>query len=184
MVPSDELEGYPKRTRSRRLVASTVLAVALAGLVLYGLLNPADRETAGSMPDFSLPLLAGDGTLGKQDLLGDPVVVNFWASWCIPCRTEMPLFEQIWQEHRDEGLQVVGVNIQDSRSEALAFLADVGVTYPTVFDADQTLAKALGVNGLPQTFFVDRDGNLLRDRVLGEISARDLREQVQKLLAD
>ena len=183
MVPSDELEGYPKRTKSRRLVATTVLGVGLTALVLYGLLNPAERETAGGMPDFSLPLLVGEGTLSQSDLAGEPVVVNFWASWCIPCRTEMPLFEQMWQEHQDEGLQVVGVNIQDSRPEARAFLADIGVTYPTVFDADQALAKALGVNGLPQTFFVDRDGNIT-ERVLGEISARDLREQIDELLAD
>jgi cytochrome c biogenesis protein CcmG/thiol:disulfide interchange protein DsbE len=110
-------------------------------------------ETA---PEFELPTLSGD-TLSSDDLKGHPVVVNFWASWCLPCREEAPLLERTWRKYRDEGVIFLGVNIKDAESDAKAFVDEFDITYPMVRDLDQELTRAFGVRGLPETFFVDHE---------------------------
>ena len=100
-------------------------------------------------------MLDGSGELSDEDLLGKPVVVNFWASWCIPCREEAPLLERAWKAYREDGVIFLGVNIKDGESDALRFVNEFGITYPNVRDLDQTFTKGFGLKGLPETFFVD-----------------------------
>ena len=126
----------------------TVLAVAVSR-------SGSKAVSGGSAPGFELPLLDGSGVLTDSDLRGKLVVINFWASWCIPCREEAPLLEKAWKSYRDEGVIFLGVNIKDAESDAKSFVKDFGITYPTVRDLDQTLTNAFGVKGLPETFFVD-----------------------------
>jgi thiol-disulfide isomerase/thioredoxin len=194
-VDSDANAGQ-SRTRSRitRLAVGAAVALGLAAAVVLALRPASDRD-AGQAPDFTLQALRGDERIESDELRGRPVVLNFWASWCDPCRKEMPLFEQAWQEHQDEGLLIVGVNVMDSPRPALEFLDEIKVTYPIVGDPESLLRKTLNVTGLPQTLFIrptqdaldavlggriDDGGKL----VLGEISEEELDEEIGVILEE
>jgi cytochrome c biogenesis protein CcmG/thiol:disulfide interchange protein DsbE len=158
VVPVDELEGAP-RTRPRLVRVVIVLAPALlfVGLLWFALMRSGSQATVGdTAPEFELPTLSGD-TLSSADLKGHPVVINFWASWCLPCREEAPLLERTWRRYRDEGVIFLGVNIKDAGSDAKAFVEEFDITYPVVRDLDQELTRSFGVRGLPETFFVDHE---------------------------
>ena len=94
------------------------------------------------------------------------MVLNFWASWCVPCREEMPNLERTWQEFRTQGVVVLGINVADDYDDAAVFLKKLAITYPSVFDPEQTRLTAYGVTGLPTTFFLDPRMQL-RDKVPG-----------------
>ena len=158
MVPLDELKDAP-RTRPRLLRVALVLAPGLlfVGLLWFALMRSGPQATVGeTAPEFELPTLSGD-TLSSADMEGRPVVINFWASWCLPCREEAPLLERTWRRYRDEGVIFLGVNIKDAESDAKAFVGEFDITYPVVRDLDQKLTRAFGVRGLPETFFVDHE---------------------------
>jgi thiol-disulfide isomerase/thioredoxin len=206
MVPIDELEQHDRRSRVRkRLITILPAALALA-VVLFAALKPAPSND-DRLPEFSLPLLDGSGTISSSELEDAPLVINFWASWCIPCREETPLLERTHQKYQDRGVRFLGVNVTDDPAAARNFLEEFPVSYPVVRDADQKLATSLGVGmGLPQTFFVDRDGNLVassvrqdepddggsngleirtgRGAVLGAISKEELESKIEELLGD
>jgi cytochrome c biogenesis protein CcmG/thiol:disulfide interchange protein DsbE len=154
MVPRDELEGFQKRTSSRRMLVIGLIAAAL--FVLVSVIPGDRREPGDPAPDFELPLLDGSGTLSSDELRGSPTVVNFWASWCDPCRKEAPLLEKAWRDYRDDGVRFVGVNVQDTKQDAQAFVERFEISYPVVFDADQEVfGRMAQIEGLPQTFFID-----------------------------
>jgi cytochrome c biogenesis protein CcmG/thiol:disulfide interchange protein DsbE len=190
MVPTEELEGYGRPQRTRRRLALVVVLVCSC-VVAYLALRPATREEP---PRFRLPLLSG-GALSSEELEGDPVVLNFFASWCAPCREEAPRLEAAWREHRDAGVRMVGVDVNDTEEGARRFVREFGITYPVVRDVDDQLIGELGVRGLPQTFFITRDWELLNvasgERVgaetrevvpLGAIYRRELETNIQRLL--
>ena len=146
------------RPRSRWLRIVLALVPTAAFLVVLGVAvsrSGSQAVSGNDAPSFELPLLDGSGMLTDEDLKGRPVVVNFWASWCIPCREEAPLLEKAWKAYRDDGVIFLGVNIKDAESDAKRFVEEFGITYPTVRDLDQGLTKGFGVRGLPETFFVD-----------------------------
>lgn len=140
-----------------------VPALAFIGLLAYGLLTSAPTKVGAGMelPDFELARLDRAGSLSRADLEGSPVVVNFWASWCIPCKQEAELLQATYERYRDEGVVFLGVNIKDSNVDARAFMDEYGVTYPVVSDPSEELARGLGVKGIPETFFIDADGLLV-----------------------
>lgn len=135
-------------------------AMLVPGLVLIGLLGWGFLSSGGpepqQAPEFELDVLGG-GTLSSEDLKGQPVVLNFWASWCEPCREEMPAFERMWAKYKDDGVRIIGVNVQDSTEGAQGFLDEVPVSYSILLDPRSSLASELGVRGLPQTFFIGPD---------------------------
>ena len=193
--PEDTESRKHERAPSWRQRAAYVLpALVLIGLLAWGFLAPGSPPQERA-PEFELRLLGG-GTLSSDDLEGEPVVLNFWASWCIPCREEMPAFERMWDRYRDQGIRIVGVNLQDSAAGAQGFVDEVGVSYPIALDSDGSLASDLGVRGLPQTFFIDEDfrfekisaGDAVEgkgDRVVfGAIAEATLEEKIRELLAD
>jgi cytochrome c biogenesis protein CcmG/thiol:disulfide interchange protein DsbE len=194
MIPTDELEGYPKRTSLRRIALPLVGVLAIAALS-YGILKPAKTtDGAGNTaPSFELELLSGEGTLSDSDLRGKPVVLNFWASWCYPCREEMPLFEDSSKEYAGR-ITFVGVLVRDTVESARAFVRNHHITYPIVWDPDQTLAHALGVSPLPETFFIDPSWHLIEgvtqesidgsggQRTFGAIEEDQLQERIDALL--
>ena len=184
-----------KLSTGLRLVLALTPALAFIGLLWFGLARSDSQAVSGeAAPSFELPLLDRPGTLTDEDLRGRPVVVNFWASWCIPCREEAPLLERTWREYRDDGVLFLGVNIKDAEPDALAFLERYDITYPTVRDLDEVLVRGFGVKGLPETFFIDDDwtfvGTLSGERsaeqqgtvVLGAISEDELTENVEILI--
>lgn len=167
-----------------KLVAQALsvgLVLALLALLAWKLVADEGSEIPGALargerppaPAFTLPRLDEEGTLSLADLRGKAVVINFWASWCVPCKEEAPVLEAAWREHRDEGLVVLGVDFNDLRGDALRFMEEVGMTYPVVYDRDGGLVAKFGATGVPETFFVDRRGRLVGKRIAGAVNARD-----------
>ena len=110
------------------------------------------------------------------------VVLNFWATWCVPCRAEIPALEQVYQMNRDRGLVVVGVDVQESAEKVLGFLPEVNMTFPVVLDSDTKLATRYRATGLPATFILDRQG-VVRDIRLGPYTEDMLLPRLEPLLA-
>lgn len=196
MVPLNELERQSRKGRPWRALAAILPAVAFMALLGFGLARSGSQATVGKeAPTFELPLLnAPDKTLSSEDLKGQPVVVNFWASWCIPCREEAPLLERTWREYKDEDVIFLGVNIKDADTDAKAFIEEFNITYPNVRDVDEVLVRGLGVKGLPETFFIDDEwtfvGTISGPRsadqqgtvVLGAIGEDELVDNVEILI--
>ena len=118
-------------------------------------------STGSAAPDFQLTLFSGE-TLRLSELKGKVVVLNLWASWCGPCRQEMPSFERTWQEYRDRGVVFLGVAVSDTEQDARAFAQQVGVTYPLGLDTTGQISQTYRPVGLPSTYFIDRQGNIAR----------------------
>ena len=110
-------------------------------------------------PSFTLTLFEG-GTLNSKDLVGKAVVLNFWASWCVPCRAEARALEETWQKYRHKSVVFLGVNIQDKEEDARAFLKEFGITYFNGWDSSGKIAIDYGVWGIPETFFLDPKGKI------------------------
>lgn len=123
---------------------------------------PGVRPTPGGLPDLSLPCLGGGRAVRLSALRGSPTVLNLWASWCTPCRDEIPLFQQLHERAGDDVLRLVGIDVQDpNEGMALAFAAETGMTYPQLRDLDRATLDALRTRALPLTLFVDANGRLV-----------------------
>jgi cytochrome c biogenesis protein CcmG, thiol:disulfide interchange protein DsbE len=157
------------------------LVAALLALLVWKLVHDEGSQIPSALargerppaPAFTMPRLDEEGTLSLADLRGKAVVVNFWASWCVPCKQEAPVLEAAWREHRDEGLVVLGIDFNDLRSDARAFMKREGLTYPVVYDRGGALVAKFGATGVPETFFVDRQGRLVGKRITGAVNARE-----------
>ena len=175
----------PLRRRLAALSAGVVLLVAACGGGTSTLGTPGESPVIIGSPLIGqpAPVLAGttlDG--GSFDLAserGKPVLVNFWASWCGPCREEVPLLADAAARHAADGLVVVGALYKDDPDPARAFVAEQGATWPTVEDPDRVIGPAWKVLAPPQTFFVDREG-VIREVQIGQV--RDA-EELDRLLA-
>jgi cytochrome c biogenesis protein CcmG, thiol:disulfide interchange protein DsbE len=169
-------------------MVALVACLGLAGCAGGGSDSPA-ATTVGE-PLGAEPLVPRDQSQFQADLdrlRGRVVVVNFWASWCVPCREEMPALEAVSRGYAEAGkpVTVIGVDSSDVRSEAANFLEEVGVTYPTVYDQQGLrggVAASWTVTGLPQTWFVAKDGSRA-GRIGGRLTVDDLRTRVDELLA-
>ncbi len=176
------------------MIVVGVSLVNLALLVLLGsqLLTPAQNQSnAGSSPlighpapDFTLAVLSAHaGAASKMhlaDLKGKPIVLNFWASWCIPCQHEAPLLQATWQSVQRQGIVFLGIDFQDARSAGLTFLHTYGITYSNVADDTGSTAINYGVSGVPETFFLDRHGVIV-SKVIGELTAQTMQRNLQLL---
>lgn len=118
-------------------------------------------------PDFNLRNLAGE-TVSLKDFYGRPVLLNFWASWCGPCRAEMPFFQEIYEdeEWQKAGLVILAINLQESRDTVAAFLESNGFTFTVLLDSDGEVGLRYNVRGIPATFFIDGEG-VIRDMQIG-----------------
>ena len=169
--------------------ALAVGAIAVVGIVAVTVLAPADPVTSydsGSksldLPDEQLAAVTKtqfDGIL--VGLRGTPVVVNLWASWCAPCRAEMPLLQRAADDY-DGRIVFLGVASKDRRAEAEKFLDEVGVDYPSVFDTTGDVRTGLGLRGFPTTYFFDADGKLVAS-LTGGITEPKLAAQLRDLAA-
>lgn len=185
MAPSQERELAPAATTRpawRRLLPVLAL-VAAAWFGVHWLTRAEDRPQVVQGEAPLLQLRAFDGSqIDLAALRGQGVVVNFWASWCEPCRVEAELFEDAWRAERGkQEIVFVGVNRQDTRPAAQAFLDEFEVSYPNGADNDSTWSRGFGVIGLPTTFFIDADG-IIQSVVWGPItSARELDQHLAKI---
>ena len=166
--------------RSGRALLILVPAIAFLIVLGVGTFRAGSKPTVGErVPDFSAPLLDGEGTLSSADLRGKPVVMNFWASWCAPCEDEAPLLRDAFETFGDE-INFVGIDIRDARSDALAFVAEYGLDYPSVRDEDQAIYEDYGLTGQPETFFIDAEGVLV-EHVAGPLDGERLGELIDLL---
>ena len=183
--PAAESDPRPRR-RHRVIVAAWLMAgvAALVALLTVNVAGPnpaVDTPIVGRpAPSFDLESLEG-GRLSLAELRGSPVVLNFWASWCIPCREEAPLLTAAASGYEARGLRVVGVVYQDSAESARDFMDRYGQTYPGLLDPDGRTAIDYGVFGIPETFFIDRDG-IVRSRQVGPVTEDGLRDQIEEIL--
>ncbi|MBI2852058.1 MAG: TlpA family protein disulfide reductase [Chloroflexi bacterium] len=130
--------------------------------------------------DFTLPLFSG-GDLALSSLRGQPVVINFWASWCPPCREEAPILEKVWRDYKDKGVTFIGIDIQDTEAAARAYIKEFDITYPNVRDEKGRATIDYGVSGIPVTFFIDRNGVII-SRWVGAINERLLVARIGDIL--
>jgi len=146
-----------------RLGFVIAILAGIAGLLAYGFSRDSryiqSPLVAKDAPSFTLALVDG-GTLALKDLRGKAVLVNFWASWCVPCRAEAGALESAWQKYKDRGVVFLGVNIQDKEEDARAFMKEFGITYLNGQDASGKIAVDHGVWGIPESFFIDPQGRI------------------------
>jgi cytochrome c biogenesis protein CcmG, thiol:disulfide interchange protein DsbE len=174
---------------SRRRLALAVAIVLAAGAVAAGLLLAApDAEVGASGPTPAAerrpaPELDGDWLVPPPvrlaDLRGKPVVINFWASWCVPCRKEAPELARFDRELRGRA-QLIGVDFQDAKQDALAFVREFGWGFPNVRDPQGTLASSYRLAGLPTTYVLDREGRIART-MAGEQTYEKLRRAIEEV---
>ena len=146
-----------------RLGVVIALVGGVAGLLAYGFTIDSryiqSPLIAKEAPSFTLALF-DRGTVSLKDLKGKAVLLNFWASWCVPCRAEARTLESAWQKYQARGVVFLGVNIQDKEEDALAFMKEFGITYMNGRDASGKIAVDYGVWGIPETFFLDSHGRI------------------------
>jgi cytochrome c biogenesis protein CcmG/thiol:disulfide interchange protein DsbE len=182
MEPSDTFETEEtRRGLSPAWLAAGAVALLVLGLLAYALIaGPSEPPQVGSpVPDFQLTALDGSA-MKLSDHQGKVVVLNFFASWCAPCRQEAAALEQTWRDHQDGGVQFLGIAYQDAASKAQAFLSEFDVTYPTAVDPGDRTARAYGVTGVPETFVIDQQGQLVR-HFIGSITLAQLQMELAPL---
>jgi peroxiredoxin len=176
-----------------------LLTVAWCGMALLGCSKSNDGGSAASnnnhsaaigsnavsekekLPDFTLKTLAGE-TINLRSLEAQKVViVNFWATWCGPCRHEIPDFNDVYSRYRDRGVEILGISVDQSpESEVPPFLKTSPIDYPVLVGSPELTYK-YGVRGLPTTFIIDRDGRITK-RIVGMTKAATLEAELEKLL--
>lgn len=189
-----EVVGRKRSSGKRRVVVFVVVSLVCVGLlVLLGsqLLVPAQNSAnAGSSPligrpapDFTLPALSAQPApaIRLASLKGKPVMINFWASWCVPCQREAPLLQATWQRMQSQGIVFIGIDFQDDRTQALNFLRTYGITYPNVVDGSGSTAINYGLTGIPETFFLNRQGVIV-SKLIGEMTQQAFQNNLQGIL--
>jgi cytochrome c biogenesis protein CcmG/thiol:disulfide interchange protein DsbE len=167
------------------LVIGTLLVVGLIAIMAVNLNKVQSTDLQGNKaPMFTLPLFDqfSQDQISLTDLRGQVVVVNFWASWCVECYKEAALLEQAWQEYKEQGVTFVGVDYLDVDKEGLAYMAKYGITYPSGPDIGDKISKAYAITGVPETFFIDKDGNIVHVQI-GPIERGQLYGLLDKLVA-
>jgi len=176
------------------LQAAAVSVVALL-IALLGWQVTSDESTGGvaaalaagrtpAAPELDLERLEGDGRLRLSSFEGERVVVlNFWASWCLPCKDEAGILQAGWERWRDRGVLFVGVDAQDFKSDARRFIERYETTYPHVYDGRGSTLGRFGVTGFPETYFVDTRGRLVGERVQGPVTAEQLDRNIEQALS-
>ena len=169
---------------SARTFVVVIGVLAVIGLLGYGLLSKGgDTIAVGDRaPDKELSELGGDGSGEIADYRGSWVLVNFWASWCAPCRSEAPALESFQRQRSPEGFTVLGINLDDTSDDAIAFVRRYGLTYPQLRDGDGSDRRdAYGMTGFPESFLVDPAGKLAGIR-RGPVDESYLAEEVAPLI--
>jgi peroxiredoxin len=143
------------------------ILIALCSFILIVSCERGETKTSSSdelqdAKTFSLPSLNGEGDIGLSDFEGKPVVLNFWASWCAPCRREMPFFENTWKDYKDKGVVFIGIDVMDEKSMAQKFVEAFDISYMILHDPSGAVSNAYGVVALPATFFIDREGKITK----------------------
>jgi len=171
-----------RRVRWGWIVAFATLAL-LMGFLGWGLWKSlTGPRSSGVAPDFTVESYDGRAvTLSEQR--GQVVIVNFWASWCLPCREEAAYLEQTWRKYKDKGVMFVGVDWVDTPTNALAYIKEFDITYPNGPDLGTKIAQVYRIQGVPETYYVDKRG-MLRGVHIGPLKSPELDQKIDELLAE
>lgn len=162
-----------------------MLLLGLVAVMAVNLRQVESVDLQGNLaPEFTLPLFEQfeQDQISLADLRGQVVVVNFWASWCVECYKEAELLEQAWQDYKDQGVMFIGVDYLDTDTEGLAYMAKYGITYPSGPDIGDKISQDYAITGVPETFFIDKDGNIAHVQI-GPIGKAELYGLLEKLVA-
>lgn len=178
------LEGPAQpRGRSIGLAAAVITVLALLALLAWGLVKSQQGQVnSGKAPDFTLTGFDGRSATLSQ-LRGKVVIVNFWASWCPPCREEAAYLEQTWRKYKDQGVVFIGVDYVDTEKEALAYIKEFDITYINGPDLGTRISQAYNIKGVPETFYIAKNGEL-RGMKVGPLKSPELDNKIDELLAE
>ena len=150
------------RVRFFAQVAALACVAGLLALLVWKLAHQRHTPPVGSLaPAFTLPRLTGAGSVSLASLRGHPVVLNFWASWCVPCKTEAPALERDWKRYRSRGVVFVGIDYHDLTSDARTFVSVHGLTFLMLDDGPGGVTGSYGISQVPETFILDSSGTIV-----------------------
>lgn len=186
---SHESDAARRRLRRHLIIGADLALLLLVIFLLYKRAAPQAAAAMGlgrdgrSAPAFTLQTLDGD-TVSLESLQGQVVLVNFWASWCPPCRVEMPGFEKVYRERKDEGFVIIGIATDTNAQDKIrAFVEEHDISYPILLANRDVIVAYGGVDALPESFLVDREGRI-QHRVVGFFAEPALRAAVGRLLSE
>ena len=161
------------------ILTGLLLGAILGGLVLFSSAAPKQGPVIGSeVGDFALPGIEGQ-SISLSQYRGKAILLNFWATWCVPCKDEMPLLQEVFDSHSDQ-LVVIGVNSQESEIDVQRFISENGISFPIALDESGEIARKFLVNGYPTTFLIDQKG-VLRNLHIGELRVDILKGYLAEL---
>ena len=166
-----------------RSVIAILVAVAIVALLVYGLVSKGNSRIAvgETAPSPSLPKLEEPGNGSLKEYRGQWVLVNFWASWCIPCRDEAPALERFQKEHGSKDFTVLGIDTQDLSDDGTQFAKQFELSYPQLHDGNGNTGHEFGTTGVPENYLIEPNGKLAWG-IAGPVDERILEEQVAPLI--
>lgn len=183
----ESIEKFLSDSPVKRHNAGLGSIVLLIGLVLFMAVigwayvdGSASQPTSGPAPDFTLTTFNGE-SFRLSDHRGKIVVINFWASWCVPCRDEAPILQSVWERYREQGVILVGVTYLDSEQASLDFIQEFGITYFNGPDIGSRITREYRITGVPETFIVDQNGDVV-EAIIAPITTGQLDRILEPLL--
>ena len=176
-------------TSSVVMMLGVLVVIALLGYAMIERERQRNTPKSGPAPDFEVtmfdyaPMVMSGETVSLESLRGQAIVINFWASYCVPCQQEAPMLERLWREYRDQGVIFLGINTEDPLKEALDYLARYGITYPNAPDNGARMETAYRITGIPETFVINTKGEIVQ-HFLSEPNERDFRASIERALSE
>ncbi len=175
-------------SKTKWILVALLAVIALgAGATFFFFPGNASRQAGGAAnaamaPDFALPAVRGEGTISLSEYKGNVVLVNFWATWCPPCKEEIPAFNQVRNSLHDQGFEILGISLDEGGPGVVVpFAQEYAISYPLMMGNQAVTQSYGGIRGIPTSFLVDREGRIV-EKYIGPIDAQTLTEAVRAIL--